>query len=123
MGHIQETAIFVEQLGYRVLDRVAGRVRKLDEVALAVKRTGAAEIREGEGRDHVCTLEQLWMVADLPELHNEVHQRAGGVCVAEVRRLLQQVLYGDVGQQSFVQRSLPCAEIDVDVLFDLSRGV
>lgn len=123
MRHIQETAVFVEKLGYRVLDGVAGRVRELDEVAFAVERTGAAEIGEGEGCDHICTLKQLWMVADLPELHDEVHQRAGGVCVAQVRRLLQQVLYGDVGQQPLVQRSLPCTEIDVDVLFDLNRAV
>ena len=63
------------------------------------------------------------MVADLTELHDEVHERAGGVRVAQVGGLLQEILDGYVRQERLVKTTLPRAEFYVDILLDLFRRV
>lgn len=74
---------------------------------------------EREGSDNVGTLKQLWVVANLPELHDKVHERAGRVRVAHIRRLLQKVLNGNLGEERLVQRPLPRTKIDINVNLNL----
>ena len=60
---------------------------------------------------------------DLAELHDEVHERTRRVRVAEVRRLLQEVLDRYVGQESFVKATLPGTKLHVDIFLDLPKDV
>ena len=59
------------------------------------------------------------MVANLPELHHQVHEGASGIGIAEVRRLGEQVGNRDVSSEDLVQLPLPGTEIDVNVDLNL----
>ena len=59
------------------------------------------------------------MVANLPELHYQVHERASRIGITEVRRLGKQVGNRDVSSKDLVQLPLPGTEIDVNVNLNL----
>ena len=79
-------------------------------------------MREREWCYDVCTLKQFWVVANLPELHHQVHERASGISITEIRRLCEQIGDRDVGGEDFVQLPLSGAQINVNVNFDLEFG-
>ena len=61
------------------------------EVAFPSNREGPSILRERIGSNDVRAVEELGMVTDLTELHEKVHERASGFCVADVRGLLDDV--------------------------------
>lgn len=59
---------------------------------------------------------------DLAKLHNQIHQRPSRISIANIRSLLQKICDGDIGKESLVQGSLSCAQVDIDVHFNLFHG-
>ena len=51
------------------------------------------------------------MVADLSELHHQVHERASRIGVAKVRRLGEQVRDRDIGDEDSVQLPLSSTKV------------
>ena len=66
--------VFIKQSRYLELDRIPGRVWDFDKVALAQQIGRAGEIGERKWRTNIGALEEFWMIANLPELHDQVHE-------------------------------------------------
>ena len=114
----QETAA-VKRLRNAVLDDALGRVRNLEHVAIANEVGGAVERGEGErGRD-VRAFEELRVVANLAELHDEVHEALDAVVVVERGGARDEVGDGDVLAKGAVHDLLARGEVAVDVDLDL----
>jgi hypothetical protein len=90
----QSTYVFVEQLRDLELDRIPRRVWDLDKVTLPQQIGRPSEPGERKWRTDIGTLEELWMVANFPELHDQVHETRydGGIC-PNIGRLSEQIRY------------------------------
>jgi hypothetical protein len=64
----------VKKFGNYYRDRIPHRVRKVYEVSLSGEISRVAELGKRKGGNNVGSFEQLRMVADLAELHDEVHE-------------------------------------------------
>jgi len=121
-GDIKKSTVHTEQLRNLELNRVPRGIRKVYRLNFAAVGESPTKTREREWRNNVRTFEQFRVVADLPELHHQVHERTSGVRITEVRRLGKQVGDRDVGSKDFVQLPLSSTKIYVDVDLNLESG-
>ena len=74
MTRSRSTYVLIKQSGDLELDRIPRRVWDFDKVALSQQIGRASELGERKGRTNIGTLKEFWMIADLPELHDQVHE-------------------------------------------------
>jgi hypothetical protein len=65
------------------VDSVSGRIGEVHPLGFS-REIGLREGAENEGRDDVGALEQVGVVADFSELHDEVHEVFGGIGIGAV---------------------------------------
>jgi len=83
--------------------------------------TGLAESTEKERGDDIGPFEQVGMIADFPELHDEVHQVLRAEGVGEIICLRDEVGDGDALSKGLVDISLPLTQIDQYINLNLTQ--
>jgi hypothetical protein len=116
---VEDSSVAVQLLGNSVLDHALRRVWHLEDLGVTDEVGSAAERGEGEGGGDVRSFEELGVVADLSELHDEVHETLDAVVVVEGRGAGDEVGDGDVLAEGAVHALLTGSEVAVDVDLDL----
>ncbi|KAH6603254.1 hypothetical protein Trco_008029 [Trichoderma cornu-damae] len=117
-GLVEPAAFGPDERRQLVVHQASAGVADRDGAALPDERRGFGKVPKGVGRGDLGALEQVRVVADLPELHHQVHQ-GSRVLVVSHGGLLDEIHDVDLVAQVAVVGSLPVGEIAEDVHLNL----
>ncbi|TFA99797.1 hypothetical protein CCMA1212_008205 [Trichoderma ghanense] len=117
-GLVQPATLSPDEGRQLVVYQAPAGVAHGDGAALPDERGGFGKVAKGIGGGDFGALEQVWMVADLSELHHQVHQGTRVLVVAH-GGLFDEVHDVDLVTQVAVVGSLPIGEVAEDVQLNL----